>query len=266
MGKMIKPILEDGASDPKTYQRKGVQAGDPRSRAVGIRFIYLGKPKSRAAGIRKAQWPAISIRPITRGSNVRRTSSTPAPSRTSSSRTSSPGSSIHLGKKKFFIVGSNYIYPREMAKVCKILIEAEWRRMGRLTSISSSAHSEWGAMVNKIKEFGCDVVLSNVVGDSVIAFYREFKNQGMTHDKSCRSARRSRRRSKLPRWARNSPSAAIPPSRISRRSTRSQQGLHRTLPQVRERSEAAVTHHAHGKQLLPGFPLEAGASRPQVGN
>ena len=28
-----------------------------------------------------------------------------------------------LGKKKFFIVGSNYIYPREMAKVCKILMK-----------------------------------------------------------------------------------------------------------------------------------------------
>jgi len=27
------------------------------------------------------------------------------------------------------------------------------------------------------------VVLSNVVGDSVVAFYREFKNQGFTHDK-----------------------------------------------------------------------------------
>ena len=38
-------------------------------------------------------------------------------------------------------------------------------------------------MVNKIKSSGCDVVLSNVVGDSVVAFYREFKNQGLTHDK-----------------------------------------------------------------------------------
>src|SRR5258708_21838993 len=44
-------------------------------------------------------------------------------------------------------------------------------------------HSEWGSMVNKIKGSGCDVVLSNVVGDSVVAFYREYKNQGLTHDK-----------------------------------------------------------------------------------
>lgn len=87
-----------------------------------------------------------------------------------------------LGKKKFFIVGSNYIYPREMAKVSKILIEqagAEWVADEYL----ELGHSEWGAMVNKIKNSGCDVVLSNVVGDSVVAFYREYKNQGLTHDK-----------------------------------------------------------------------------------
>jgi urea transport system substrate-binding protein len=35
-------------------------------------------------------------------------------------------------------------------------------------------------MVKKIKDSGCDVVLSNVVGDSIIAFYREFKNQGLS--------------------------------------------------------------------------------------
>jgi len=69
-----------------------------------------------------------------------------------------------------------------MAKVSKILIEkngGEWIADEYL----ELGHSEWGSMVNKIKGSGCDVVLSNVVGDSVVAFYREYKNQGLTHDK-----------------------------------------------------------------------------------
>ena len=37
----------------------------------------------------------------------------------------------NLGKKKFFIVGSNYIYPREMAKVCEDPDRAERRRVDR---------------------------------------------------------------------------------------------------------------------------------------
>ena len=86
-----------------------------------------------------------------------------------------------LGKKKVFIVGSNYVYPREMAKVTKILLEennAEWVADEYL----ELGHSEWAAMVQRIKASGCDAVLSNVVGDSLIAFYREYKNQGLSHE------------------------------------------------------------------------------------
>ncbi|MGO8070638.1 transporter substrate-binding protein, partial [Rhizobium leguminosarum] len=51
-----------------------------------------------------------------------------------------------LGKKKFFIVGSNYVYPREMAKVSKKLIEAagaEWVAPDSLILLTMTAHSEW---------------------------------------------------------------------------------------------------------------------------
>ncbi len=117
-----------------------------------------------------------------KGSNAPRTWSIRVLFLTSSSRNFIPWIIKTLGKKKFFIVGSNYIYPREMAKVSKILIEkngGEWIADEYL----ELGHSEWGSMVNKIKGSGCDVVLSNVVGDSVVAFYREYKNQGLTHDK-----------------------------------------------------------------------------------
>src|SRR5260370_29595096 len=69
-----------------------------------------------------------------------------------------------------------------MAKVCKILMEksgGEWI----VDEYLELGDSEWGSMVNKIKSSGCDAVLSNVVGDSIVAFYREFKNQGLSQDK-----------------------------------------------------------------------------------
>jgi len=81
-----------------------------------------------------------------------------------------------LGKKKFFIVGSNYIYPREMAKVSKILIGRTAANGSRMNILSSATPN--GLHGQQIKGSGCDVVLSNVVGDSVVAFYREYKNQG----------------------------------------------------------------------------------------
>lgn len=180
MGKMIKPIMEDGASDPKTYNEKA-------SKLV-IRDRVPTVFGSYTSASRKAVLPVFEKRNnmyfyptyyegFECSKNVVYTGAVPNQQLSNFI----PWIINTLGKKKFFIVGSNYIYPREMAKVSKILIEAnggEWVADEYL----ELGHSEWGAMVSKIKDSGCDVVLSNVVGDSVVAFYREFKNQGLTHD------------------------------------------------------------------------------------
>ncbi|MEL6997906.1 MAG: transporter substrate-binding domain-containing protein [Pseudomonadota bacterium] len=181
MGKMIKPVLEDGASDPKTYNEKA-------SKLV-IRDRVPTVFGSYTSASRKAVLPVFEKRKnlyfyptyyegFECSKNVVYTGAVPNQQLSNFI----PWIIKNLGKKKFFIVGSNYIYPREMAKVCKILIEqggAEWVADEYL----ELGHSEWGAMVSKIKDSGADVVLSNVVGSSVVAFYREFKNQGLTHDK-----------------------------------------------------------------------------------
>ncbi|MEM7744752.1 MAG: transporter substrate-binding domain-containing protein [Pseudomonadota bacterium] len=181
MGKMIKPVLEDGASDPKTYNEKA-------SKLV-IRDRVPTVFGSYTSASRKAVLPVFEKRKnlyfyptyyegFECSKNVVYTGAVPNQQLSNFI----PWIMKNLGKKKFFIVGSNYIYPREMAKVCKILIEqggGEWVADEYL----ELGHSEWGAMVSKIKDSGADVVLSNVVGSSVVAFYREFKNQGLTHDK-----------------------------------------------------------------------------------
>lgn len=181
LGKQIKPIVEDGASDPKTYNEKA-------SKLV-IRDRVPTVFGSYTSASRKAVLPVFEKRNnmyfyptyyegYECSKNVVYTGAVPNQQLSNFI----PWIVKNLGKKKFFIVGSNYIYPREMAKVCKILIEqngGEWVADEYL----ELGHSEWGSMVNKIKSSGCDVVLSNVVGDSVIAFYREFKNQGLDHAK-----------------------------------------------------------------------------------
>ena len=181
LGKPIKPILEDGASDPKTYNEKA-------SKLV-IRDKVPTVFGSYTSASRKAVLPVFEKRKnlyfyptyyegYECSKNVVYTGAVPNQQLSNYI----PWIINTLGKKKFFIVGSNYIYPKEMAKVCKILIEqngGEWVADEYL----ELGHSEWGAMVKKIKDSGCDVVLSNVVGDSVVAFYREYKNQGLTHDK-----------------------------------------------------------------------------------
>lgn len=180
LGKMINPLVEDGASDPKTYNEK-VSKLVIRDRVPTTFGGYT-------SASRKAILPVVERRKnlffyptfyegFECSKNVVYTAAVPNQQLSNYI----PWIINTLGKKKFFIVGSNYIYPKEMAKVSKILIEqngGEWVADEYL----ELGHSEWGTMVQKIKDSGCDVVLSNVVGDSIVAFYREFKNQGLSHD------------------------------------------------------------------------------------
>lgn len=181
MGKQIRPISEDGASDPKIYNEKASKLVIEDKLAT----VFGGYTSAS----RKAVLPVFEKRNsmffyptyyegYECSKNVVYTGAVP----NQQLANFIPWIIKTLGKKTFFIVGSNYIYPKEMAKVCKILIEkngGKWVADEYL----ELGDSEWGSMVNKIKNSGCDVVLSNVVGDSVVAFYREFKNQGLTHDK-----------------------------------------------------------------------------------
>ena len=181
MGKPIKPIIEDGASDPKTYNEKASKLVIA-DRVPTVFGSYTSASRKAVLPVSEKRRNLYFYPTYYEGfecsKNVVYTGAVPNQQLSNFI----PWIVNTLGKKKFFIVGSNYIYPREMAKVSKILIEqagAEWVADEYL----ELGHSEWGAMVNKIKNSGCDVVLSNVVGDSVVAFYREYKNQGLTHDK-----------------------------------------------------------------------------------
>jgi len=180
-GMKIEAIVEDGASDPKTYNEKASKLVI-QNRVPTVFGSYTSASRKAVLPVFEKRNNLYFYPTYYEGyecsKNVVYTGAVPNQQLSNFI----PWITKTLGKKKFFIVGSNYIYPREMAKVSKILIEkngGEWIADEYL----ELGHSEWGAMVNKIKTSGCDVVLSNVVGDSVVAFYREFKNQGFSHDK-----------------------------------------------------------------------------------
>ena len=180
MGQPIIPIVEDGASDPATYAEKA-QKLVIADRVPTVFGSYTSASRKAVLPIFERRNNMYFYPTYYEGyecsKNVVYTGAVPNQQLSNFI----PWIVNTLGKTKFFIVGSNYIYPREMARVSKILIEqagAEWLADEYL----ELGHSEWGAMVNRIKDSGCDVVLSNVVGDSVVAFYREYRNQGITHD------------------------------------------------------------------------------------
>ena len=86
----------------------------------------------------------------------------------------------NFGAKGFFI-GSDYIYPKESNRIAK----AELEKIGGKVvgdEYAALGTTEFITIINKIKQAKPDFVLSNLVGDSIPAFYRQYKDAGITAD------------------------------------------------------------------------------------
>lgn len=84
----------------------------------------------------------------------------------------------NFGPKGFF-VGSDYIYPKESNRIAKAVLE---NTGGTVVGDEYAAlgTTEFITIINKIQAAKPDFVLSNLVGDSIPAFYRQYKDAGIT--------------------------------------------------------------------------------------
>lgn len=80
--------------------------------------------------------------------------------------------------KKFYFIGSDHVYPVETNKQVKIMLEKNGgQNVGE--QYVPLGHSEFASVINKIKEANPDVIFSVLAGDSVAAFYKQYKSYGL---------------------------------------------------------------------------------------
>ncbi len=84
-----------------------------------------------------------------------------------------------LGRKKFYLIGANYIYPKETNREVKALLKAHGGEHVA-EEYSPLGHTEFSTNINKIAASGCDVVFSDLVGDQIVAFYKQYQQFGIT--------------------------------------------------------------------------------------
>jgi urea ABC transporter urea binding protein len=84
-----------------------------------------------------------------------------------------------LGRKKFYMIGSNYIYPKETNREVKALLEKHGgENVGE--EYAPLGHTEFSTIINNIAGSGADIVFSDLVGDSIVAFYKQYRQFGFT--------------------------------------------------------------------------------------
>ena len=82
--------------------------------------------------------------------------------------------------KTFFLVGSDYIWPRTSNKIARKHIENVLKGSVVGEEYYPLGNTQFGSLINKIKLKKPDVIFADVVGGSNVAFYKQLKAAGVT--------------------------------------------------------------------------------------
>jgi len=175
-GMKITPIEEDPASDPATFAEKA------RKLVVGDKCVSVFGSYTSAS--RKAVLPVFERRDnlyfyptLYEGrecsKNVIYTGAVPNQQQDEFV----PWLVENFGKR-WYLIGSNYIYPKEENNYCKKLL-AELGAEVVNEEYVPLGHSEFSSVINKFRSEKPNVIFSTVVGDSVVALHRQYHAAGL---------------------------------------------------------------------------------------
>ncbi len=162
LGRKIKFIQEDGASDWPTFAEKAKKllVNDKVRGDHGL--LDLGLAQGGAAGRSSSTTACSTTRPSTKASSSPRTSSTPARKRPSRSSPASNWVNKEKGAKTFFFIGSDYIWPRTSNKIARKHIE---RHAARRKVVGEEyyplGNTQFNSVINKIKLTKPDVIFAD---------------------------------------------------------------------------------------------------------
>ncbi|MDX1953793.1 MAG: urea ABC transporter substrate-binding protein [Verrucomicrobiota bacterium] len=90
------------------------------------------------------------------------------------------------GKKKYYLLGSDYVYPRTTNKILKQYLKAKGIPDADIEEIYTPfGHTDYQTIVASIKKFsagGKACVISTLNGDTNVPFFKEFANAGLTSE------------------------------------------------------------------------------------
>jgi urea transport system substrate-binding protein len=177
LGKQLKPVVEDGASDWPTFAEKAqklistdhVAATFGGWTSASRKAMLPVFERNKALLYYPVQYEGLEASPY-----IFYTGAT-------TNQQIIPGleflkSKLHV--KKLFLVGSDYVFPRTANKEIKA-----WAKANGMSIVgeeySPLGNTDYATTVNKIKQAKPDAVFQTINGDSNVAFWKQFHDSGL---------------------------------------------------------------------------------------
>jgi len=178
LGKQIMPVIEDGASDWPTFAEKAGKLLD-----VDKVAIVFGCWTSAS---RKAVLPVFESKKGLLYYPVQYEGLEASPNIFYAGATTNqqiiPSVEFLLKEKqktKFFLLGSDYVFPRTANKIIKAQLKAAGVEVvgEEYTPLGAT---EYSTVISKISASGADIVYNTLNGDSNVAFFKQLKDAGLS--------------------------------------------------------------------------------------
>ena len=180
LGKTIKPVIEDGASNPLIFERKARKLLK-RDRVATIFGLWSSACRRLVLPVLEdlngLLWYPTQYEGLECSENIFYTGSCP-------NQQVLPAVNWLLQHKgrRFYLLGMDYVFPRVANRIIKVHLK---QHQGEVIGEDYPAlgTTEFQAIIQKIKRTKPDAVFSTLNGDGNLAFYQQYRDAGLTADK-----------------------------------------------------------------------------------
>ncbi len=179
LGKKIEIVEEDGASDPQIFAEKAKKLFQ-RDRVATVFGCWTSASRKAVKPVVESAngllWYPVQYEGMEASKNIMYMGAAP-------NQQIVPAIDFLLkaGKKKMFLVGSDYVFPQTANRIVKAQLAAsggecvgeEYTPMG---------HTDYATIISKIRAAKPDVIVNTLNGDSNVAFFKQLKDAGISAD------------------------------------------------------------------------------------
>ncbi|MFR9752900.1 urea ABC transporter substrate-binding protein [Nocardia sp. 004] len=177
LGKQIELVLEDGASDPKTFAEKA----EKLISSDCVAAVFGGwTSSSRKAMLPKFEslnsllYYPVQYEGLEASKNIFYTGAT-----TNQQIVPALDYLKEKGITSLYLVGSDYVFPQTANREIKAYAEANGIEI-KGEDYTPLGSTDFSTIVNKVRAAGAGAVFNTLNGDSNVAFFREYTNAGLT--------------------------------------------------------------------------------------
>ena len=178
-GKTIEYIEEDGASEPSTFATKAEKLinQDKVATVFGCWTSASRKAvKSIFEDYGSLLWYPVQYEGMEQSPNIVYTGAAP-----NQQIVPAVEYLIDQGYKKFFLMGSDYVFPRTANMIIKAQVEAAGLEVVG-EEYAAMDQTDFASIISKIEASGCDVILNTLNGTGNVSFFKQMAEKNYTSE------------------------------------------------------------------------------------